>query len=202
MADEDQWYGVFQGYRPHGDGVEALFVGVPDAAEYVERLRAVCRAAYHDDWARDGYFVLRHPQPASDEELVTLGRELLGGLRVVALLASLSGDRELLSYLTTVSDIAIVPLAEFDHRSDDNMVVHQTIGDILRGLSDYGHRIVQLREGFYSVACDPWLAAYLQWPYFREWIPPDVFRPYFELWRRGRRVAFRADSLCLTKDVV
>ncbi|MGL4422801.1 MAG: hypothetical protein ACRCZF_19190, partial [Gemmataceae bacterium] len=32
----------FQGYRPDGDGVEEVFQGMPDAPEYVERIRLVC----------------------------------------------------------------------------------------------------------------------------------------------------------------
>ncbi len=43
MNDEDRWFGVFQGYRPHGEGAEEVFAGFPDAAEYVERLQSVCR---------------------------------------------------------------------------------------------------------------------------------------------------------------
>jgi hypothetical protein len=199
MDDEDRWFGVFQGYRPHGDGAEEVFAGLPDAAEYVERLRSVCRAALHPDWARDAYFVVRTPPEATDEELVGLGRELLSGLRLIAVLATLSGRRDLHEYLGGVSRVAVVPLGGVDRRHDDHSLVHEAVGDILRGFCDYGHRAVQLREGFYSVACDYWLAWFLQWPYFRQWVPRDVFRPYFELWARGYEVAFQGSSLGIAR---
>jgi hypothetical protein len=200
VDNEDQWYGVFQGYRPHGDGVEELFNGVPDAPEYVERLQSVCRAAYHDGWVQDAYFVVRTPQPASNEELIALGQELLGGLRLIAVLATLSGSRELHAYLSGISGVTVVPTAGLDREHDDHLLVHESVRDIMRGFYDYGHRIIQLREGYYSVACNYWLAWYLQWPYFRQWVPRDVFRPYFELWARGCRVGFQGDSLCLARD--
>lgn len=198
MDDSDRWFGVFQGYRPNGDGVEAVFAGLPDSHDYVARLRSVCRATLHPDWARDAYFVVRTPPPATDEELVGLGQELLSGLRLVAVLATLSGHRDLFEYLGGVSGVAVVAPGECN-REDEHMQVHEALGDILRGFHDYDHRAVQLGEGFYSVACDYWLAWYLQWPYFREWVPRDVFRPYFELWSRGCEVAFHDNSLFIAR---
>jgi hypothetical protein len=200
VDDEDKWYGFFQGYRPHGDGIEELFSVLPDVAEYAKRLRSVCRAAHHAAWAQDAYFVVRIPGPATDDELIAFGQELLSGLRLLAVLALLAGNRELHSYLTGVTRVGIVPLDALDRKHDDHLFVHNSVGDFLRGFYDYSHRIVQLREAYYSVACDYWLAWYLQWPYFRQWVPRDVFRPYFELWARGYSPAFQGDSLCLARD--
>lgn len=200
MDDDDRWFGVFQRYRPDGAGVENVFAGLPDAPDYAERVRSVCRAAHHDAWERDAYFVVRQPPPASDEELVAFGRELLSGLRLVAVLATLSGRRDLHEYLSRVSNVAVVTSAGCDRRNDDHARVHEAIGDILSGFHDYEHPAVRLREGFYSVACDYWLAWFLQWPYFHRSVPRDVFRPYFELWARGCEVAFQGDGLNIARQ--
>jgi hypothetical protein len=200
VDDEGRWFGVFQEYRPHGDGVEDVFAGLPDAPEYAARLWSVCRAAFHPDWARDAYFVVHTPPPAADQELVDYGQELLSGLRLIPLLATLSDRGYLHEYLGGVSGVEVVAPGGCDRRHDDHLLVHEALGDILRGFHDYGHRAVQLSEGFYSVACDSWLGWYLQWPYFREWLPRDVFRPYFELWARGCEVAFRGESLCIARQ--
>jgi hypothetical protein len=200
LENEEKWYGVFQGYRPDGVGLEELFAGVPDGAEYVERLRRVYRAAYHDAWAQDAYFVVRTPLPAPDEEVAALGQELLAGLRLIAILAPLSGRHELHAYLSKVNDAAIVDLANLNRKHEDHLLVHESVADILHGFYDYRHRIIQLREGYYSVACDYWLAWYLQWPFFRQWIPRDVFSPYFHLWERGYQCAFQGESLYLARD--
>ncbi len=200
MDDEDRWFGVFQGYRPNGDGVEEVFAGLPDATEYATRIRSVCRAAHHDGWERDAYFVVGRPQPATDVELVAFGQEILSGLRLVAILATLSGRRDLHEYLSRVNHVAVVPAAACDRKNDDHTRVHEALGDILTGFHDYEHPAVRLREGFYSVACDYWLAWFLQWPYFHGWIPRDVFRPFFELWARGCLVAFHGGTLTIARQ--
>jgi hypothetical protein len=197
--DEDRWYGVFQGYRPRGDGVEEVFAGLPDAPEYAARIRSVCQVTLYERWAQDAYFVVHTPQPEPDEQLIGFGQELLRGLRLIAVFATLSGKRELHEYLSGVSRVVVAPPGKCNRNHEDHQFVHETVGDILRGFQDYSHRIVQLREGFYSVACDYWLAWYLQWPYFHKWVPQDVFRPYFDLWSRGCEVAFRGEVLCIVR---
>lgn len=199
MDDEDRWYGVFQGYRPHGDGVEEVFAGLPDADEYVARIKAVCAASYHDDWARDGYFVVRRPRPATEDELLALGRELLDGLRVLARAAGRE-SRRLLSLLPTSAAVEVFPAEAFDRKHPDHLDVLDEVRSAMPP-RDFGDRVIQLREGFYSVACDFWLAYYLQWPYYRGRVPQDVFRPYFDLWARGYRCAVQGGSLRLARDV-
>lgn len=201
MNDEEKWFGVFQGYRPNGDGVESLFVGLPDSDEYVHRLRTVYKAAHHDNWAEDAYFVVRSPREIATEEVIGFGRELLSGLRLMALLAKLGGNGDLLSYLDPVSEVIEVPNATLDRKNHQNLDTLSSANRILIGLSDYDHAIPKLREGYYSVACDYWLGWYLQWPYFRASIPRDVFRPYFDLWSCGYAIAFNGESLQLAKSV-
>ncbi|MBI1901482.1 MAG: hypothetical protein HYS13_10275 [Planctomycetia bacterium] len=58
-VDDDHLFGRFQQFRPHGQGVEKVFVGVPKAAEYVSRLLAVCSATSDAACANDAYFVAR-----------------------------------------------------------------------------------------------------------------------------------------------
>lgn len=199
MNDEDRWFGVFQRYRPDGDGVEEVFVDLPDATEYADRIRSVCRATSHPGWERDAYFIVRSPKPATEQELVGYGEELLAGLRLISLQPVPSGDRELHKYLEGVTHL--ITTCQVDTWHDDHTLVHESVGDILQGLQDADHRAVQLGEGFYSVACDYWLAWYLMWPYFRGWVQQEVFRPYFELWLRGCSIAFQGDTLCIARPV-
>jgi hypothetical protein len=197
--DEDRWYGVFQGYRPHGDGVEALFANVPDAGNYAARIRAICAASYHDNWARDGYFVVRRPRPASAKELTALGHELLDGLRLLCKAARHDG-RTLGSLFSGVTGVEVVSPERFDRKHPYHIDVINAVNDVLRRRRNYNDRIVQLREGFYSVACDFWLSYYLQWPYYQSWLPHDVFRPYFDLWASGHHCSVQPGSLWLAPD--
>ncbi|OAM31483.1 hypothetical protein A7P95_00165 [Eikenella longinqua] len=51
----------------------------------------------------------------------------------------------------------------------------------------------------YSVNCDYYLAAYLQYPLFRNKPKSDFLRPYFDLWQQGYGFALDKDCLYLTR---
>lgn len=190
--EEDQWFGVFQKYRPHGDGVEELFAGLPNSAEFVARLRSVYQAAYHEGWAQDAYFIVRNPPPATDEELIAFGRELAAGLKMLGRFEKLgAGDPRLFDMAAAVQRVEVVPTAALDLRNNENFLIHALMNQYMADFVDDGRRVVRMKEGFYSVACDFWLANYLKWPHYEDCMPSDVFRPYFELWSRGCRTAFQ-----------
>src|SRR5262249_40562110 len=136
---------------------------------------------------------------ATDKQLVAFGRELLDGVRLIGLRAKSAGSWELDAYLSGVSGVSVVQPDAFDCKHDDHLLVHEAVGEGLCGLYDYCHRAIELREGYYSVACDYWLAWYLQWPFFRPRFGRDIFRPYYELWARGHGVAFQGERLCLAR---
>lgn len=197
MDEVERTFGLFQQFRPHGEGVEGVFDRVPNASEYMERLRSVYRAAYHQDWARDTYFIVRSSHAAAPEDVASLGMEYVSGLRFLSAMLARRGQPRLDKYLSRVTRAVVVPPAEANRMNDDDTLVSEAVGDFMREFYDYEHPIVKLREAFYSVACDYSLGWYLQWPYFRERIPRDVFRPYFELWARGHGCIFQGSLLCL-----
>lgn len=200
MQDEEKWFGVFQAYRPTGAGVEEVFAGVEDAADHAERIRSVCRACRHAGWERDAYFVVRSPQAAEEGELLALGRAQLQEVNKLALLGAVLGTRTLQDRISEVKDVRLVSPADVDFRAETHLDVWNGVDVLLLGLYDYADRLVRLREGFYSVACDQWLGWYLQWPYFRKRTGMrEMFRPYFDLWVRGVRICFRKDAMCLVR---
>jgi hypothetical protein len=197
MDEVKRTFGLFQQFRPHGDDVEAVFDGVPNASAYIERIRFVCRAAFHQDWARDAYFVVRSPQPASLEELAGLGMEYVASLRFLSAMLAKRDQPHLDRYLASVNKVVVKPSARANGMNDDDSLVYEAVGDFLSEFYDFKHPIIKLREAYYSVACNYYLAWYLQWPFFSKKISQDVFRPYFELWARGYGCAFQGTSLCL-----
>jgi len=197
MDDVECAFGLFQQFRPDGVGVEVVFDGVPNASEYVERLRTIYRAAYHDDWDRDVYFIVRSPQAASPEELAAFGMEYVAGLRFLSGMLAKRGHPRLDKYLASVTGAVVVPHATANRMNDDDTLVYEAVSDFMGEFYNYEHPIIKLREAYYSVACNYYLGWYLQWPYFSEKIPRDVFRPFFELWVRGYGCVFQGSSLCL-----
>jgi hypothetical protein len=196
----DRSFGLFQNYRPYGNGVEEVFASVPNAGEYVSRLRLAYGAAYHEEWYRDAYFVVRSPQRLPDSELAALGMELVSGLRYLASLLAQGGQREFDGYLQWVQQTAFDGPDRVVSVSNEDALVHEAVGDFLNSFYVRGDRIEQLGEAYYSIACDYWLGWYLQWPYFSARLHRDVFRPYFELWACGCSCCFRGKRLCLARS--
>jgi apolipoprotein C-I len=63
--------------------------------------------------------------------------------------------------------------------------------------TDYESPEQILDEAYYSVNCDYYLAAYLQYPLFRSKPDNDFLRPYFDLWQQGYGFALGEDCLYL-----
>src|SRR5262249_35880590 len=158
-------------FRPLGDGVEQVFRGVPHSAQYVSRLLPVYHATSGIACAQDMYFVVRTPVTTTTAELQSLGYDFVLGLRD---LAAVIGNKELSDYLAQVSAIQVVPKAQLNRTNNDDTIVLEAIGEWVIAVSDAADQIPQMREAFYSVACDYFLAYYLQWPYLQQRCSQDV----------------------------
>jgi hypothetical protein len=198
--ETDDRFGLFQKFRPDGAGVECIFQQLSDAADYVARLALLYRVTQPSFRESDAYFIMRTPPACSDAELVEFGSSLIDGLRYIAKLGARYGFGEVESYLANVTQICIVDRSDLDNEHDDQIRIHESIGDFLGKYDQEDHLIMQLHEAYYSIACDYWLAWYLQWPYFKEWFRVDVFKPYFEMWTRGCQIAFRGILLTIARQ--
>ena len=65
--------------------------------------------------------------------------------------------------------------------------------------TDYNSPEQVLAEAYYSVSCDYYLSAYLQYPLYRTKPDSDFLRPYFDLWRQGYGFTLDEDCLYLCK---
>jgi hypothetical protein len=193
-VSEDNLLALFHQFRPDGEGVERVFADIPSGDRYLARLRAVYAITCGEGWANDLYFNVR-PLPAwTSQELRSIGLRFVTELRG---LAARIGGQELSAYLSRVSDVEVASHDQLDRHHVDNLLVHETVGDWLIGVTDWADPVARLREAYYGIACDYWLANYLSWPYFERWHGPDAFQPYFELWRRGVACGFQGPRLRL-----
>jgi hypothetical protein len=192
--DADQTYGLFGHFRPAGMGVEAVFAPLAHGAEYLARLRPIYAATADPECARDAYFIVRRPRGVTQTELDQLGQAFLAHLRS---LADVIGDAELDAVLDGTRRIEHRAIRMEDFDTDEHLTVSETIGDWLGGHADEEDPIDVLREAYYSLAADDWLAHHLQWPRYAELCPIDVFAPYAELWHAGLSCVFRAETLVI-----
>ena len=65
--------------------------------------------------------------------------------------------------------------------------------------TDYNSPEQVLDEAYYSINCDYYLSAYLQYPLYRTKPDSDFLRPYFDLWRQGYGFTLDEDCLYLCK---
>ena len=192
MSEEVDLFGLFQQFRPSGDGIERLFADVPDGSQYVSRLREVFRSTNDPAGANDLYFVVRSPCPSTDEELGEIGSAFL---RELLALAEIIQNEELRRYLLRIERVEVVSKSHLNWNNDDNLLVMEVIHDWLGTIGEYEDRIMRMHEAYYSIACDFFLMYYLQWPYFANRCSRDIFRSYFELWQRDADASFEGQCL-------
>lgn len=195
--DETNTFGLFQRFRPDGEGLEAVFEPIPHGERLLARLRPVYAATNGPESMNDAYFVVRSPQPWQPAEVEPIAHAFLDNLRH---LARTIDDPELSDLLAATRSVRFEDIESEAYESDEHLCVYETVGDWLIEVTDYSDLVPALKEAYYSVACDPWLSDYLRWPYYERFCPRDVFAPYFELWRRGLRFAFDQGSLILGRD--
>lgn len=201
---EDHLGMYFQGFRPHGQGVEAALEGVVGAEEIAPRLLSVYAATaegWEEEASEDFYFIVRRPPPLSRARAADLA---VGCLRKVAAMAAelraAGGDdsaAELVELLDPLPQVevasGVTPWPPDD--DDPETLVYEVTADymrylkwVLKPVASHAHL---MREAFYTIACDYGLAAYLQWPLYHHLTRiEEPFAEHFELWRHGAGYRF------------
>ncbi len=188
-------YGLFQAFRLTPERMPQVFAPIASGAAYVTRLQRVYEATAGPDESEDGYFVVRTPIHRSEQEVTGLGQEFVRRLRI---LAEVIGDPELTGILRLTSRTSVLVDSDLDFNASQHLVVYEAVGDWLASSTDRADPVSVLNEAYYSIACDYWIAAYLRWPCFARFCGADVFEPYFELWRSGKRCAFSESTLLIS----
>lgn len=194
---EDFFYGLFQSFMPSGEGVAAVFEPLERGQELLARILPVYQSTFErnsailDSGYAPGYFC---PPAQSEAEARQTGEKLLAGLQEFARFAE---DEELLAALATVKEI------RFGEPDDAYNETAEMLGEAFDewriGNIDHDSPAQVLDEAYYSVNCDYYLAAYLQYPLFRSKPESDFLRPYFDLWQQGYGFALDKNCLYLTK---
>ena len=192
---EDYFYGLFQSFMPNGEGVAAVFEPLERGQELLERILPVYEStAEHnaeilESGYAPGYFC---PPAQSEAEARQSGEKLLENLRGFAHFIE---DEELAAALADIREI------RFGEPDDEDNETAELLGEAFTEwrISNTDHESPEqiLDEAYYSVNCDYYLAAYLQYPLFRSKPDSDFLRPYFDLWQQGYGFALGGDCLYL-----
>jgi len=197
VSTRDDLTGLFQRFRPNGEGVEAVLRGLVRGDEVLGRLLALYQATANSYRPSDAYFVVRRerPMPASVAEIA---REHFAAM---ALIARAMGEAELEGVLRGVSpELIDEPTSTDEAMPDDDapeVWLHDVVFDYMSGLSPVESDVFLLDEAFYSVANDLYLKNFLMWPLYEGASETsDPFGPYFRLWSQGVRILFRPGGSC------
>jgi hypothetical protein len=180
---------LFQGFRPHGDGLAGLFRGVVGESEIVPRLLDVYRSTssgYRTGSEGDAYFIVREPISAEDHALRHLAHQHFS--EMFQLVAGRKPTN--LPGLEQSPDIQIVrnDVSAEDLSTGPEVVLVETVHDLMMSTVPLESDFLLLNEAFYHINCDYFLRHYLLWPLYRPAFQVgEPFEPYFKLWQRGAR---------------
>lgn len=211
-VEADHFYGLFQWFMPTGAGVERVFEPIPDGQRFLDRIRPIYEMLNPEDFAGEyvpGYFNGGN-EDASEDTLRSLGEKLIQRLKL--LFSKVPEDdeaadaaKEAFGALSCMKEVVVLQpgeIGKLEQRliqgadEEDSEVVYEALGDLLRSRSDYNEKIELLSEAYYSIACDYWVAYYLQWPRYQGLQEAeDCLYPYFELYRYGYNLHWTQNKL-------
>jgi hypothetical protein len=182
--------GFFQTFRPDGHELEPLFADIPAGPDVFNRLRRVYAATTtppKDPTRCDLYFIVRSPRPTSDEYLLRRAADHLALCRQVA---AEFNARDLVDLLTPIPQIHIskAPPPRVDPNDNNSLdvFIYDVQCDWHGGLAPLCPHAYWMREGFYYINCDYYLAWYITWPWSMNSTKiREPFEPYFDLWLHG-----------------
>lgn len=195
---EELFYGYFQSFMPDGKNVEKVFEPIENGQLLYQRIKPIFEAtkeetiqAFEQNIA-PGYFVPN--KKGTEEELKAIGRELLARFLEFA---SFVEEETLQNYLKEIINIEISDSREQNFDDEAQTELYEILSIWYIDNTDYESLISILREAYYSINCDYFLAAYLQYPVLTNKPKTDFLKPYFELWQRGFQFVINGNTLIL-----
>jgi len=204
---EDDLFAFFDCFRPDGSGLDRVFAGVVCGDEILTRLLKVF-ACTRESFKRYAYFIVCRPAHATPEKLLDLTARHLDKVRQIArsgqpewMRPEPTGDGALASAAQLASWLDPLPRIELTHapRPQQNLpdyeapetLVNDVVGDWFLSLEPVESDALLMKEAFYSIACDYYIANHLMWPLYRHATAiEEPFAPYFELWTHGAQPCF------------
>jgi hypothetical protein len=187
---KDHMFGFFQTFRSEGHRLAPLFAEIPAGNLVYGRLQQVFSATatgVRGHAGEDAYFVVRSPEPAPPESLVKSAEDQLANWR---LMAEAIGERELIDLLTPLPRVtvqhAMAPRLDPNDTESLDVFIYDVQCNWHGALPPLNPHASWMRDAFYSIACDYYLAHYITWPWYTDSSPiVEPFEAYFALWQHG-----------------
>jgi hypothetical protein len=183
--------GLFNRYRPDGDGLKNLLNENGVEGEVLCRIRKIFLVTAPHWRPSDLYFVIRRYEDINSESALGIVQNYLEGFR---LFAEYNGNFELACTLKNLKFTSKFPDASALN-DDVSVMMYECITDFLAIQQVHKNELFLLKEALYSMANDYFLSAYALWPAMD--FPENLrfaFDSYFDIWRYGIRILFFTDG--------
>lgn len=191
--------GLFQSFRPDGNGLESVMAKVQGGEEVFSRALQVYAASSGAYRPGQAYFHVS-PGRVRGEDALSLAR---GHLRALEKLVQ--DDVELVELLRGVS-VEYAPdlscLQRLDGDDDPSVWIFDAVSDALADAVDQSSPLVVLRDAAYAIANNIYVAGFVLWPLYESLGPEDPLAPCFELWAAGLEVRFLEERRCVVGPAV
>lgn len=215
LSTAEMLIGLFQSFRPDGEGLGDLFEPLPQSEQLLDRilpLYEVAGSGQRPGGGKDAFFVVRGAPELAPEQAKQLGKQWLQGLRTIA---SQTGQDSISEHLGGDIEVRVLqgkapkhPKEPGDRSKLLNIISDQlpeTLTDMHAGsTSDDDESAAEthaslLAPAYYFIACDAMLRDYLMWPFLAEPMrAADPLQAYFVLWSHGVKArSFRDHQLDL-----
>ncbi|MEM8672213.1 MAG: hypothetical protein AAGG48_32160 [Planctomycetota bacterium] len=181
--------GFLNDFRSRRSELSSLFADIPHGREVCQRVFNIFDAASSGDTPgrTDLYCVVRRPKPVQATHLKDAATELLKNW---CSMAEQQEEQELVDFLTPLPEIQLSysPAPDIDPNDCNSLdvYIYDTQTDWHCYLKPVSEHSSWMREAFYYLNCDYYLARYATWPWYSDSSQlDDPYLPYFKLWSHG-----------------
>lgn len=190
-SDQYVLSGMFNRYRPSGQGIERILDGDNIRQEIRYRVKRVYEISAPSWRPGDLYFVVRYFEPICQTQAVRIVIDHLSGIKR---LADFVGDRETSEAITMLKVVGgFAP--GLVHDDEVPTLIYECLTDFISRFQFSQNEIFVLKEALFSMANDYFLMAYMLWPAIQAIAPVQgVIEPYIDIWRCGIRIDYSGDG--------
>ena len=198
VNEKSDLIGLFQRFRPTGQGLEPLFEAIPLGEALLARLKHCYEATAENYDENDLYFIPRPARRCEPEQAIILLNAHFESLKDLAFLMQ---EYDLVELFTKI-DPKPIEREVVDHfmpvDESPDVWIDDLVTDFFTTVFPVESPLTLLHDAVYSMANDKLLQSYIMWPlYAPSATIDDPFSPYFELWKHGIAYVIPSEDMCL-----
>lgn len=181
----DNTFGIFQALSTKPTLLQRVFRPFKENTQLHEKILELYNSVATP--LNSSYFIISRSDICNDD-IISLCKQFKDNL------FQFSKDYNLTELKDLINNISKIEFQQFEDNTlsnDSNLLVYESICDLLGTLEYKNDSFAILDEAYYSISCDYYLSYYLQWPQILTKTNKNIFEPYFKLYQNGIKIAFK-----------